>query len=486
MRQPEGKLAVLLPGLGAVSIGLYLAQGAFVGPKLGEVFLELAAERDIARACAQLNHVAGIVDHVHKRDCFLVQLVAPRFDPGKVENFIDDIEQVLARAVNVVDVFAVGVVADRAEDLRFHHFGKAEDGIERRAQFMAHVREEPRLRPGGGGQRGVRLRELRGAGGGPRALPRYQPQRYGQRARTEEKRAAAASAARAALLVGVLGFARQKLYAPDAIPDRGEFDDLLAPRRALREAMVLAGGSEPARDGLARGLTGGEMVRETLAEGGATISRVVWRHGAPMRPFEAHQDLDGATFDCPDLEACEDERLRVRPGDEWIGRPTYVPGDHQGDPLRFADEAGGKTAQWSRRLHLDDVEACARQSECNPNREDDSLEDGAPTGASVQPARAPNPVDLHPVPLDDRGPGPVLGGEQVDVVPRSGQTPGNLPEALLHTPDHLGVDDIVYESDPHHLSGDLVAGIDRCDPGEIGASIPASDLQPTSTCCDQK
>jgi hypothetical protein len=29
-----------------------------------------------------------------------------------------------------------------AEDLALHHFGKTEDGVQRRAQFVAHLRQE--------------------------------------------------------------------------------------------------------------------------------------------------------------------------------------------------------------------------------------------------------------------------------------------------------------------------------------------------------
>ena len=38
----------------------------------------------------------------------------------------------------------------RAENFALHHFGEAENGVERRAQFMAHLREEARLGDIGG------------------------------------------------------------------------------------------------------------------------------------------------------------------------------------------------------------------------------------------------------------------------------------------------------------------------------------------------
>ena len=47
-----------------------------------------------------------------------------------------------AGGVDVLDIFAVALVADRAEALRHDHFGKAGHGIERRADFMTDFGEE--------------------------------------------------------------------------------------------------------------------------------------------------------------------------------------------------------------------------------------------------------------------------------------------------------------------------------------------------------
>src|SRR3546814_19609669 len=40
-------------------------------------------------------------------------------------------------------------VIERPEGLRRHHLGKADDGVERRAQLVAHMGEEAGLRPAG-------------------------------------------------------------------------------------------------------------------------------------------------------------------------------------------------------------------------------------------------------------------------------------------------------------------------------------------------
>ncbi len=63
-------------------------------------------------------------------------------DLGHVEDVVDDRQQVLARGVDVADVFGVALVAKGAEQLGHHHLGEAVDGVQRGAQFVAHVGQE--------------------------------------------------------------------------------------------------------------------------------------------------------------------------------------------------------------------------------------------------------------------------------------------------------------------------------------------------------
>ena len=59
-------------------------------------------------------------------------------------------EQVHAGIMDVAGIFLVDRHRMRAENLALHHLGEAEDGVERRAQFVAHLREEARFRDIGG------------------------------------------------------------------------------------------------------------------------------------------------------------------------------------------------------------------------------------------------------------------------------------------------------------------------------------------------
>ena len=83
---------------------------------------------------------------------FLLHVDGPGLDPREVEDVVDDHLQAAGRLVDVARVLAD--LAQRlflgqdGEDLR-----EAEDGVQRRAQLMAHVGEE--LRFGGVGRLGV-------------------------------------------------------------------------------------------------------------------------------------------------------------------------------------------------------------------------------------------------------------------------------------------------------------------------------------------
>src|SRR3546814_3425749 len=62
-----------------------------------------------------------------------------------IENVVDDGEQVIAALVDVLDVVAVVVAADRPEDLLQDELREADDGVQRRAQLVAHGGQEVAL-----------------------------------------------------------------------------------------------------------------------------------------------------------------------------------------------------------------------------------------------------------------------------------------------------------------------------------------------------
>ena len=72
---------------------------------------------------------------------------AASFDLGEVEDVVDEVKQVLAAAEDGVE--AGGVVFVDGVSV-FENFGVAKDGVERGAQFVAHVGEERALGFAGG------------------------------------------------------------------------------------------------------------------------------------------------------------------------------------------------------------------------------------------------------------------------------------------------------------------------------------------------
>ena len=71
-----------------------------------------------------------------------MQLHPTGFDLGQIENVVDQREQVPARTEHAIE--RLGVLLQRLRVLA-QHLADADDGVERRAQLVAHVGEELRL-----------------------------------------------------------------------------------------------------------------------------------------------------------------------------------------------------------------------------------------------------------------------------------------------------------------------------------------------------
>ena len=76
-------------------------------------------------------------------------LDAAHIHAREIENVIDDRQQVNAAAVNVLRVFFILRHGVLAEKFIGENFREPVDGIQRRAQFMGHHREELCLDPVG-------------------------------------------------------------------------------------------------------------------------------------------------------------------------------------------------------------------------------------------------------------------------------------------------------------------------------------------------
>src|ERR1700722_113076 len=73
------------------------------------------------------------------------QADAAGLDLRHIEDVVDDLEQILAAFADITGIFAVFFRAQRPEHGGFHDLGETDDGVERRAQLVAHIGEEFRF-----------------------------------------------------------------------------------------------------------------------------------------------------------------------------------------------------------------------------------------------------------------------------------------------------------------------------------------------------
>ena len=95
---------------------------------------------------ARGDHAHGFGEQRVEVEVLEIEADAAGFDLRHVEDVVDDLEQILPAAADVAAIFVIFLRAERAEHAGFHDFGEADDGVERRAQLVAHIGEEFRLR----------------------------------------------------------------------------------------------------------------------------------------------------------------------------------------------------------------------------------------------------------------------------------------------------------------------------------------------------
>ena len=75
---------------------------------------------------------------------FQIEVQFSRLDLRQVENLIDEVEEMLAGAMDAAERLG-GLFRPKTRRIADHHVGQPDDGIQRRAQLMAHIGEETRL-----------------------------------------------------------------------------------------------------------------------------------------------------------------------------------------------------------------------------------------------------------------------------------------------------------------------------------------------------
>ena len=104
--------------------------------------VDIGVERQVLVLGAAGHHAQRFRQRLRQIERLQVELHPAGLDLRHVEDVVDDFEQIVAAGQDVVTVFLVFFRAERAEHAAAHDLGESDDGIERRAQFVAHIGEE--------------------------------------------------------------------------------------------------------------------------------------------------------------------------------------------------------------------------------------------------------------------------------------------------------------------------------------------------------
>ena len=127
----------------------HLADGAVVGVDVRQVLRAVEHQLDLLLLGLPADHPHRGVHRINRVDELRRDRHLAGFNLGNVENVVDHVEQVLAGREDVAGIVLVRGMAERAGEFVHHDFRETDDGIQRRAQFVAHVGEEGRLGEGG-------------------------------------------------------------------------------------------------------------------------------------------------------------------------------------------------------------------------------------------------------------------------------------------------------------------------------------------------
>ncbi len=91
------------------------------------------------------DQLAYRLDRLAQVESILDQIELASLGFRQIEDVVDDLQEMRTAFVDVPDIDPVLLIRQCAEHLAHHHLGKADDRVERCAQFVAHCREEGRF-----------------------------------------------------------------------------------------------------------------------------------------------------------------------------------------------------------------------------------------------------------------------------------------------------------------------------------------------------
>ncbi len=114
----------------------------------GQIWRDLGLKIEFGLGCFHAHQLDAICNNHAEVEVRFAQFEPAGLDLGEVEDVVDEFQQMMAGGVDDLRIFYM--LADiGAECAGEDHLGKAEHGVQRRAQLVAHVGEELRFRTAG-------------------------------------------------------------------------------------------------------------------------------------------------------------------------------------------------------------------------------------------------------------------------------------------------------------------------------------------------
>ena len=133
-----------------------LVERALVGDHLRQIVGASLSELNAGLARPQRQQAAAAGDDLRRRERLRRDLEIVGLDLRHVEYAVDDRQEMMSGIVDEAGIFVAALGVEHQRVFLHQHFGKADDGIERRAQFVTHGGEEAAL--GGVGALGLGMR----------------------------------------------------------------------------------------------------------------------------------------------------------------------------------------------------------------------------------------------------------------------------------------------------------------------------------------
>ena len=102
---------------------------------------KIGGKRDVLAFGARRQHPEADARDAVEIDLAFRDILLARFGLGQIEDVVDQHQQMRAAAQHIGNIFAL-LVVQRPGILHLQQFGKADDGIERSAEFMTDAGEK--------------------------------------------------------------------------------------------------------------------------------------------------------------------------------------------------------------------------------------------------------------------------------------------------------------------------------------------------------